>query len=236
MAWNNPVQAFPPTSGTEALGVDQAQRAFMARVYRWMFVGLGLTGVVALYTASSPSVWRAVLPLMWPLLIGELILVAALSWAAPRMTAALAAGLFLLYSALNGLTFSVIFLVYQLASIGQSFLLTAGVFGALSVYATVTKRDLSAWRTFLFVGLIGVVIAGFIQIFWHNEGFSFVWSCACVVVFAGLTAYDTQKLRGLYAGAGYRSATSLSVTGALMLYLDFINLFLALLRLFGRRR
>src|SRR5712692_9306966 len=230
MAWNTPVQAFPRSSGTEAL------RAFMARVYRWMFLGLGLTGVVALYTASSPSILRAVLPLMWPLLIGELILVAALSWAAPRMTGALAAGLFLLYSALNGLTFSVIFLVYQLASIGQSFLLTAGVFGALSVYATVTKRDLSAWRTFLFIGLIGVVIAGFIQIFWHNEGFSFVWSCACVVVFAGLTAYETRKLRGLYAGAGYRSATSLRVTGALMLYLDFINLFLALLRLFGRRR
>jgi FtsH-binding integral membrane protein len=236
MAWNEPVQAFPRTTGPEALGIDQAQRAFMARVYRWMFLGLGVTGVVALYTASSPTILRAVLPMMWPLLIGEFILVAALSWAAPRMTGALAAGLFLLYSAVNGLTFSVIFLVYQLASIGQSFLLTAGLFGALSVYATVTKRDLSAWRTFLFIGLIGVVIAGFIQIFWHNEGFSFVWSCACVVVFAGLTAYDTQKLRGLYAHAGYRSATSLSVTGALMLYLDFINLFLALLRLFGRRR
>ncbi len=236
MAWNEPVQAFPRPTGTEALGIDQAQRAFMARVYRWMFLGLGVTGVVALYTASSPSILRAVLPMMWPLLIGELVLVAALSWAAPRMTGALSAGLFLLYSAVNGLTFSVIFLYYQLASIGQSFLLTAGLFGALSVYATVTKRDLSAWRTFLFIGLIGVVIAGFIQIFWHNQGFSFVWSCACVVVFAGLTAYDTQKLRGLYAGAGYRSATSLSVTGALMLYLDFINLFLALLRLFGRRR
>lgn len=236
MDWNTPVQAFPRGSGTEALSIDQAQRAFMARVYRWMFLGLGLTGVVAVYTASSPTIQRAVLPMMWPLLIGELILVAALSWAAPRMTGALAAGLFLVYSALNGLTFSVIFLVYELGSIGQSFLLTAGVFGALSVYATVTKRDLSAWRTFLFIGLIGVVIAGFIQIFWHNPGFAFVWSCACVVVFAGLTAYDTQKLRGLYAGAGYRSATSLSVTGALMLYLDFINLFLALLRLFGRRR
>jgi len=152
------------------------------------------------------------------------------------MTGALAATLFLLYSAFNGLTFSTLFLVYQLASIGQSFLLTAAAFGALSAYATFTKRDLSAWRSFLFIGLIGVVIAGFIQIFWHNPGFSFVWSAACVVVFAGLTAYDTQKLRGLYASSGYRSATSLSVTGALMLYLDFINLFLALLRLFGRRR
>jgi len=88
----------------------------------------------------------------------------------------------------------------------------------------------------LFIGLIGVVLAGIVQVFWHNPGFSFVWSCACVVVFAGLTAYDTQMLRGLYAASGYRSATSLSVVGALRLYLDFINLFLALLRLFGRRR
>jgi FtsH-binding integral membrane protein len=235
MDWNNPVQAFPSTSSAGVAAADQA-RAFMARVYRWMFLGLGITGVVALYTASSAAILRAVIPMMWPLLIGELVLVMALSWAAPRMTGALAATLFLLYSAFNGLTFSTLFLVYQLASIGQSFLLTAAAFGALSAYATFTKRDLSAWRAFLFIGLIGVVIAGFIQIFWHNPGFSFVWSCATVVVFAGLTAYDTQKLRGLYASSGYRSATSLSVTGALMLYLDFINLFLALLRLFGRRR
>ena len=235
MDWNNPVQAFPSTGRAEVLAADQA-RAFMARVYRWMFLGLGITGVVALYTASSPAILRAVIPMMWPLLIGELILVVALSWAAPKMTAAVAATLFLLYSALNGLTFSTIFLVYELGSIGQSFLLTAGAFGALSVYATVTKRDLSAWRSFLFIGLIGVVLAGIVQVFWHNPGFSFVWSCACVVVFAGLTAYDTQMLRGLYAASGYRSATSLSVVGALRLYLDFINLFLALLRLFGRRR
>src|SRR5262249_30663 len=156
MDWNNPVQAVPSTGRADVLAADQA-RAFMARVYRWMFLGLGITGVVALYTASSPTILRAVIPMIWPLLIGELILVMALSWAAPRMTGALAATLFLLYSAFNGLTFSTLFLVYQLASIGQSFLLTAAAFGALSAYATFTKRDLSAWRAFLFIGLIGVV-------------------------------------------------------------------------------
>src|SRR5258707_13103548 len=102
MAWNEPVQAFPPTTGTEALGIDQAQRAFMARVYRWMFLGLGVTGVVGLYTASSPSILRAVLPLMWPLLIGELILVAAVSWAGARRTGALGGGALVLYFARDG--------------------------------------------------------------------------------------------------------------------------------------
>jgi FtsH-binding integral membrane protein len=171
-----------------------------------------------------------------PLVIGEFLLVLGLSWAAPRLSGALAAGLFVLYALLNGLTFSVIFIAYELGSVGQAFLITAGTFFAMSAYATLTKKDLSGWSSFLFMGLFGVVIAGVVQLFWHNAGFSFVWSCACVIVFAGLTAYDTQKLRQMHAQAGYSSAASLSVTGALTLYLDFVNLFLALLRLFGRRR
>jgi hypothetical protein len=121
-------------------------------------------------------------------------------------------------------------------SIGTAFLITAGSFAALSVYGTVTKRDLSAWGTFLFMGLIGVVIASIVQFWWSSPAFSFALSCATVVVFAGLTAYDTQKLRMLgaqYAGTGL---TSITIVGALNLYLDFINLFLALLRLFGDRR
>jgi FtsH-binding integral membrane protein len=129
-----------------------------------------------------------------------------------------------------------IFFVYPVGSIGTAFLITAGSFGALSIYGTVTKRDLSAWRTFLFMGLVGVVIASVVQFWWNPPGLTFVLSCAAVVVFAGLTAYDTQKLRVLgaqYAGAGL---TSFTIVGALNLYLDFINLFLALLRLFGDRR
>jgi len=147
-----------------------------------------------------------------------------------------AALLFLGYAALTGVTLSGIFFIYSIGSIGVAFLLTAGSFAALSLYGTVTKRDLSAWGTFLFMGLIGVVLASIVQFWWHSPAFSFALSCATVVVFAGLTAYDTQKLRALgaqYAGAGL---TSVTIIGALNLYLDFINLFLALLRLFGDRR
>jgi len=234
MSWQTPLQRNP--AAVDQIVVDQSQRAFMARVYRWMFLGLSVTGGVALFTASSPALLQLVVPHLMFLLIAEFLVVLGLTFAAPRVSGPVAGGLFLLYATMNGLTFSTIFLVFQLGSIGQAFLLTAGTFGAMSVYATLTKKDLSAWRSFLFIGLFGVVIAGVVQLFWHSESFSFVWSCACVVVFAGLTAYDTQKLRQMHAGAGYSSAASLSVSGALMLYLDFVNLFLALLRLFGRRR
>jgi uncharacterized protein len=233
MSWQSPLQS---DTSLDQIVVEQSQRTFMARVYRWMFLGLGVTGAVALYTASTPALLQIVLPHLTLLIIAELVLVFGLSFAAPKVSGPVAGGLFLLYAAMNGLTFSTIFLAFELGSIGQAFLLTAGTFGAMSAYATLTKKDLSGWRSFLFMGLFGVVIAGVVQLFWHSPGFSFVWSAACVVVFAGLTAYDTQKLRRVHAGAGYSSAASLSITGALMLYLDFVNLFLALLRLFGRRR
>jgi FtsH-binding integral membrane protein len=253
MSWQSPVQS----TRVDQIVVEEGQRTFMAKVYRWMFLGLSVTGGVALYTASTPALLAPVLDHLLLLIIAELAVVLGLSFIAHRLSAAAAGGLFLLYAVLNGLTFSTIFLVYQLGSIGEAFLLTAVTFGAMSAYATFTKRDLSAWRTFLVMGLLGVFIAGLIQLFWHSEGFSFVWSCACVVVFAGLTAYDTQKLRQMYSGsqgvqsqgwgqaatwraggpvaAGARGA-NLSIIGALTLYLDFVNLFLALLRLFGRRR
>jgi FtsH-binding integral membrane protein len=234
MSWQTPLERN--AAAVDQIVVEQSQRAFMARVYRWMFLGLSVTGGVALFTASSPALLQLVVPHLMFLLIAELLVVLGLTFAAPRVSGTVAGGLFLLYATMNGLTFSTIFLTFQLGSIGEAFLLTAGTFGALSAYATLTKKDLSAWRSFLFIGLFGVMIAGVVQLFWHSEGFSFVWSCACVVVFAGLTAYDTQKLRQMHAGAGYSSAASLSVSGALMLYLDFVNLFLALLRLFGRRR
>jgi FtsH-binding integral membrane protein len=123
-----------------------------------------------------------------------------------------------------------------LGSIGQAFALTAGVFGAMSLYGTITKKNLSAWGTFLFMGLVGIIIASVVNLFMSSDMMSFVIACASVVVFSGLTAYDTQKLREMHATTGYSSAATVSVVGALMLYLDFINLFLALLRLMGRRR
>jgi hypothetical protein len=220
--------------GRELTGTTAA--AFMAGVYRWMTLGLAVTAGVALYTASDVQRAMAVARNVWPLIIVQFLLVLALSFLAQRISGPIAALLFMAYAGLTGLTLSGIFFIYPIGSIGTAFLITAGTFAALSFYATVTKRDLTAWGTFLFMGLIGVVIASIVQFWWSSPAFSFVLSCATVVVFAGLTAYDTQKLRAIgaqYAGTGL---TSLTIVGALNLYLDFLNLFLALLRLFGGGR
>jgi FtsH-binding integral membrane protein len=211
--------------------------SFMAGVYRWMTLGLAVTAGVAVYTASNVPLAMTVARNVWPLIIGQFLLVLALSFLAQRISGPVAGLMFLAYAGLTGLTLSGIFFVYPVGDIGVAFMVTAGAFFALSVYGTVTKRDLSAWGTFLFIGLFGVVIASIVQIWWHNPAFSFVLTCATVVVFAGLTAYDTQKLRVLGAQlAGTGGLTSLTIVGALNLYLDFINLFLSLLRLFGGGR
>ncbi len=218
-------------------GAADAERRFMAAVYRWMTAGLAVTALVAYAVASSEAALRLVVGnrfVFFGLVIAELGLVIALSAAAQRLSAAAAGGLFLLYSALNGATLSVILLVYTGASVGMAFVTTAATFGTMSVYATVTRRDLTSWGSFLFMGLIGVVLASVVNVFLRSDMLSFVVSCAAVLVFTGLAAYDTQKLRR-FARAGGGSA-ALPVNGALALYLDFINLFLALLRLFGSRR
>nr|WP_245772521.1 Bax inhibitor-1/YccA family protein [Myxococcus fulvus] len=208
----------------------------MTRVHGWMFAGLLLTGVMALVTLSNEALLRTVLEWRFGFMIAQLGAVFALSFLAPRLSGPAAAALFLGYSALTGMTFSILFLVYTAGSIAQAFFLTAGVYGAMALYGTVTKKDLSAWGTFLFMGLIGVVLAGLVNLFMRSDMMSFVIACASVLVFAGLTAYDTQKLREMHANTGYSSAATVSIVGALTLYLDFINLFLAILRLLGRRR
>jgi FtsH-binding integral membrane protein len=216
--------------------VQESRRAFMSRVYGWMFAGLWITGVMALYTVSNKALLNFALEWRFALLLAELGLVFVLSLAAPRLSGAAAGAMFIGYAALTGMTLSIYFLYYTAGSIGQAFLMTGGTFGAMSLYGTVTKKDLSGWSAFLFMGLVGVIIASVMNIFMRSDMLGFVTACACVVVFAGLTAYDTQKLRQLHASAGYSSAATISIVGALTLYLDFINLFLALLRLFGRRR
>lgn len=230
--WSRPIAA-----SAGSVSFAEAQRAFMARVYLWMFIGLGLTAATAFATAATPALYVPVMRNFFLFAIVELGLVFVLSMFAMRLSGAVAGLLFLAYSGLNGLTLSGIFFVYRIGSIADALALTAAVFGAMSLFATVTKRDLSGWSAFLFMGLIGVLVAGVINLFVRSDGLSFVVSCACVVVFAGLTAYDTQKLRtyfaSAYAGGG---VGSLAVVGALELYLDFVNLFLSLLRLFGRRR
>lgn len=216
---------------------SDVERRFMMGVYRWMTLGLAITALVGYSVATSEAALRLVVGnrlVFFGLIIAELGLVIALSAAANRLSLGAAGGLFLLYSALNGATLAVVFLVYTGSSIATAFITTAGTFGAMSVYGTVTRRDLSSWRSFLFMGLVGVVIASFVNVFLHSGLMSFVVSCAAVVVFTGLTAYDTQKLRAFARSGG--GSVSMPVNGALALYLDFVNLFLALLRLLGRRR
>lgn len=223
-------------SPTSSVLAEESARTFMQRVYAWMTAGLFVTGGVAFAVASSRAMMAVVMPLFLPIMVVDLLVVVAFSFLSSKVNGAIAALMFLGYAFLNGLLFSSLFLRYQMGSIASSLFITAGAFGAMSVYGTVTKKDLSGWASFLFMGLVGIILAGIVNIFLQSDVLGFVKSCAAIVIFAGLTAYDTQKLRQFHASSGYSSAASLAVTGALMLYLDFVNLFLNILQLFGRRR
>jgi len=218
-------------------GLIVKQNALVRQVYAWMGCGLALTAIVALITVSSPELLQAIVGnrlVFYGLMIGELALVFTLSGAINRMSATVATMLFIGYSALNGLTLSVIFLVYTADSIASTFAVSAAMFGAMSVYGYTTKKDLTSWGNFLFMGLIGIVIASLVNLFMRNDAASWVISAIGVIVFTGLTAYDTWKIKALAAeGAEGRKP---AILGALTLYLDFINLFLMLLRLMGGRR
>ncbi len=236
MAWETSGWQTAESAPVDSVLVQESQRAFMTRVYGWMFGGLMLTGVMALVTVSNEALLRMVVGNSMLLLLVQFGAVLALSFLAPRMSGPVAAVTFLGYSALTGMTLSILFLIYTAGSIAQAFFLTAGVYGAMAVYGAVTKKDLGAWGTFLFMGLIGVVLASVVNLFMRSDAVSFVVACASVVVFAGLTAYHNQKLRGLHANSGFSSGAAVSIYAALVLYLDFINLFLAIMRLLGRRR
>jgi uncharacterized protein len=229
---------IPASAQVLVRGAADAERRFLAAVYRWMAAGLLVTAGVAAGVAGSEAALQLLFgnrAVMLVLVVAELGLVVALSAMVHRLSAAVAGLLFLVYSALNGALLSSIFLLYTGSSIASAFGVAAGAFFAMSLYGTVTRRDLSGWSSFLFMGLIGIVLAGLVNMFVRSEAVSFVASCAAVVVFTGLTAYDTQKLRA-WARAGGGEVAAGPVNGALALYLDFVNLFLALLRLFGRRR
>jgi uncharacterized protein len=236
MAFDSPAR-FPAQDRVLVRGRSDAERRFMNAVYGWMTLGLGVTAVVAYSVATSETAIRFVFGNRWAfigLIVVELGLVVAISAAVNRLSPAAAGGLFLLYSALNGATLSVVLLAYTGAAVALAFVTTAGTFGAMTLYATVTRRDLSSWGSFLMMGLFGIVIASVVNIFLRSSMMSFVVSCAAVVVFTGLTAYDTQKLRALARAGG--GAAAMPVNGALALYLDFVNLFLALLRVLNQRR
>lgn len=211
--------------------------SFFAKTYAWMGLGLAMTGCVAVAVVHSETMMNLIYGnrgMVWVLLFGQIALVWAFAAMAHRVSGTTAALMFTAYAASVGLTLSSIFMVYTQSSITQMFFVTAGAFGGLSLVGATTKRDLTPIGRFMMMGLFGLVIAVIVSWFWQNSAFQFVMSCAGVLIFSGLTAYDTQKLKMLYAERG--EAGNLALRGALHLYLDFINLFLFLLRLFGSRR
>jgi len=215
---------------------------FIRSVYNWMAIGLALTGFVAYYVANNEAMQRLIFgnPIVfYGLIIAELALVFTLSARVNKMQASTATGIFILYAALNGATLSFIFLVYTKSSITSTFFVCAATFVACSIYGMITKRDLTSMGGFLTMGLFGIIIASVVNMFVRSAGMSMIISYIGVLVFVGLTAYDTQKLKtmalsqpaGLEAGVVRKGA----ILGALSLYLDFINLFLMLLRILGNR-
>jgi FtsH-binding integral membrane protein len=203
-----------------------------------MFGGLMLTAFAALWVAMSPAMQQIILRtrgVALVLIVIEFGIVLFLGFRLKHMSAGTAAAAFLVYSFLNGLTLSVILFVYSQASLFQAFITAAGMFGVMSVYGMTTKKDLTSWGSFFFMGLIGIVLCSVVNMFVRSSTFSFVISIVGVFVFIGLTAYDTQKLKA-FATVGGPMRENYAVIGALALYLDFINLFLLMLRLFGGRR
>ena len=214
-------------------------QTYMSHVYGWMTVGLLLTALVAWFASSNMALIELLSKGMWVLLIAELALVFVISGMINRLSGAAATTLFMLYSVLNGCTFSIYFLVYTSSSIASVFFITAGMFAALAFYGYTTKRDLSSFGRFLFMGLIGLVIASLVNMFMHSEPLMWAVTYIGVFVFAGLTAYDTQKLKELGDGLPQDDQNIFRryvILGALQLYLDFINLFIMLLRIFADRR
>ena len=220
---------------------EAGQRSFLMRVYHWMTLGLALTGLVALYVASNETMVRTVVStpmLFYGLIVGELVLVFYLASRVMQMSARRAMAVFLLYSALNGVTFSIIFLMYTQSTIASAFFVTAGTFAAMSLYGYTTRRDLSSMGSFAFMGLIGLIIASVVNIFLRSPVLYWVTTYAGVLIFVLLTAYDTQKIKRIYQSSlpGPEMETKAAISGALALYLDFINLFLFILRIMGGRR
>ena len=228
-------------SNISILGQDaiaRAQSDFISKVYAWMFGGLLITAITAWYVFSEGITYTiAASGLMLPLIIVELVLVFVLASRVEKMSKMTAAALFLGYSLLNGLTLSVILAVYTFESVQNVFFITAAMFAALSAYGYFTKKSLSGIGNFLFMGLIGIIIAAMVNMFIGSSALSFAISFIGVIIFAGLTAYDTQSIKEMYVlqNEGEEVAAKGAIIGALKLYLDFINLFLFLLRLFGNR-
>ena len=213
--------------------------AFLWKVYGWMAVGLGITAIVAFSVAGSPDLLRVLIGnrlVFFAFVIAQLGLVFFLSARADHLAPGTAAGLFALYSALTGVTLSVILLAYTGESITMTFVVTAGMFGALALFGSTTKRSLAGAGQFFMMGLVGLILASILGVFWHNDALQFLISVVGVSVFTGLTAWDAQRLKQMALALPAGQVGAHAVVGALSLYLNFINLFLMLLRFTGSRR
>lgn len=223
------------------LAVSEAFPVLMRKVYVWMSLALLITGMTAYYVATSPSLLEAIFSnklLFFGLFGAELALVFGVSAAINRISLLTATLMFVLYSVINGATLSVIFLAYEMSSIATVFFITAGTFAAMAVVGYTTKRDLSVMGRFMFMGLIGIIIATLVNIFLKSDALTMVVSYVGVIVFVGLTAWDSQKIKQMLMQADdvNEGTQKLALLGALSLYLDFVNLFLYLLQIFGKRR
>jgi len=224
-------------AGTD-VQIDEGLRAYMLRVYNYMVTGLALTGVVAYLVASTPAVFNAIFGtgLQWVVILAPLGLVIFLSARINKMSAATAQISYWVFAGLMGLSLASVFVIYTGESIARVFFITAATFAAMSLYGYTTKRDLTALGSFLMMGLIGIIIAMVVNLFIGSTMVQFVISVLGVLIFVGLTAYDTQKIKEMYNEVdGSEIAGKKAIMGALRLYLDFINLFLMLLHLFGNR-
>lgn len=223
------------------LEVSAAFPALMRKVYLWMALALAITGMTAYIVATNASLLTMIYSssaVMWGLIIAELAIVFGVSAAINKLSLPVATMLFVLYSVINGALFSSIFLVYTMSSIATVFFITAGTFGAMSLYGYTTKTDLTSWGKLLMMAVLGLIIATVVNLFMKSSGLQMIISYVGVLVFVGLTAYDTQKIKQMCLQAPDAGETmqKYALLGALSLYLDFINLFIYLLRIFGGRR
>ena len=219
---------------------EDVARSFIVKVYGWMTLALVITGLVAVATAMNPDFMEAIAGsgAFLFIVIAQLVVVIVLSAVVQKLSPGVATGLFILYSALTGLTFSMLFAIYTATSIGQVFIITAGTFGLVSAYGYITRRDLTSIGNLAFMALIGLILASLVNIFLASSMLDFILSILGVIIFVGLIAFDTQRIKRMAMSIGEDGAVQrkAAVVGALALYLDFINLFLRLLNLFGRRR
>lgn len=219
--------------------MTNAFSVLMRKVYVWMALALVITGFTAYYAAHSSFIYTLMSTpaLMWGLIIAELVLVIGLSAAIHKLSLTVATVMFVAYSVINGLTLASIFLIYTKESIAQVFFITAGTFAAMALYGYTTKKDLTSIGKYLFMALIGIIIATLVNLFFHNSMVTTVVSYLGVLVFVGLTAYDTQKIKQMCMSFEYAdtNAQKLALLGSLTLYLDFINLFIHLLSILGKR-